>query len=158
MTENEHPTPIKRTVKEYGFQPGHPQFCKHPRAWTDEQESAIADEMVEWMMQEGNLFAKEFLLLKRLDDSWINRACARNDHVAKQYQFCKEIQEAKIVKGALLDSGFNAHFAKFILTNKHKENWAEKTQVQHSGDGINPVVAVINMGQQPSLVDCKKLE
>lgn len=131
-----------------------------PRDMTDDEESALADDLVEWMQLEGNVFFKDFLLSKGLDDSWLKRAIDRNPHVKKQHRLCKEIQEAKIVKGALLDEGFNASFAKFILINRYRDNWAEKTEVKHSGDAQNPVLAILQTAKEApqGLVGSKPLD
>ena len=114
-----------------------PKSCRfpggRPRSMSLEEENDLSDELIEWMKKDGNIFFQEFFLEKNLYSSWINKIADRNPYVNESLLIAKEIQETKLMKGGLLDPRFNVGMAKFILVNRHKDNFAEKTETKVTG-------------------------
>ena len=149
----------KKKFPQMGFQPGHKFLGGLKRSMTDEEDNQMADKLLAWIKEEGNVFYQDFLNQQDLDANWIKHARDRNPYVMKQYLKAKKIQEVKLMKGGLLDPRFNSGMARFILINRHAENWSEKTETKLTGtlEHTASIFLSNSDGKTKDLVDEEKI-
>jgi hypothetical protein len=126
-----------------------------PPKFTDSDIDKFADELMIWIKNEENYWLKDFCLEKGMHSNYMAEWAKSNQKFGCAYNTCKEIQESRMFKGAMVEK-FNAGMAKFALMNNHA--WADKQESKISGDATNPLSFIYSAidGKTKDLIDDKQ--
>ena len=125
---------------------GHAPYNKNgeggrPPKFSDEQVDIFADEFLEWLKEDKNVWMKNFCLERDINSDCMSEWCNRSERFRGAYLIGKQKQEAKIFEGGLIGK-YNSNIVKLALTNHH--GWAERTESKISGDSQNPLQCIID--------------
>ncbi len=135
----------------------HPPYNKNgeggrPKQWTVQEIEKMADEFLDWLEKPNSVWFKDFCLQRGLNPDLLSEWAKKNVRFAGVYKMAKHHQEAKMLKGGLLNQ-FNSSLVKLVLTNHH--GWIEKSETKVSGDVVNPLSAILTVidGTSKKLVE-----
>jgi hypothetical protein len=120
---------------------GHPNYdteglAGRPKKYTEEFINKQADDLLEWMKIEGNIYFEKFLLDQSISPQRMTEWASVNKRFSEAYRIALLYQEYKLKDGAT-KKNYSEGFTKFMLINNH--GYAEKTEAKISGDADNPL-------------------
>ena len=128
---------------------GHPNYdteglAGRPLEFTEEEINRYADEFMEWLKDDKNIFFKDFCLDRNINPDYMQVWSKSNDRFFGVYKLAKHRQESRLLNG-VLTKGYNNGIATLVLTNHHGYV-STKTEQKISGDAGNPLAFIINNG------------
>lgn len=134
---------------------GHPAYNVNgeggrPAIYDDSTLDNLAFELDEWIKDESEIWLKDFFLQRFIEPNYCDQFCNRHERFRLSHSRAKQIQEARLFKGALKNK-FSTKMAEFGLMHNH--GWATKTESKISGDPTSPLLCILN--QTKELIDDK---
>ena len=96
-----------------------------PPKWTEKEAIQLANDLVNWIAEDGNVYWKRFIVLeRRLRPQLISELSEKYPEFAELIKIAREIQEVKLAEM----SGHDTIKSIFMLKNYH--GYADKTEVK----------------------------
>jgi hypothetical protein len=93
---------------------------------TNEEIIKLGTELVEWIRKDGNIWLKDFAILKEIPYSRLQAYSKSNEKFSELFRRAKDIQESKLINDGLsTDGNYDKSFIKFML--KNLEDWKSRT-------------------------------
>jgi exopolysaccharide biosynthesis protein len=111
-----------------------------------------ADEFLNWLNNENNIWFKDFCLNQNIDPDYLSEWAERSERFRGVYKLAKHRQESRLINGGLFNK-MSGNIVKLVLSNAH--GWSDKQETKVSGDKENPLAFLLDMADGKSKELCE---